>query len=525
MKYSFLSWQTLVVLLCCNTSLVAQKILWEKSVGGKHSEHLLDAIPTADYGFILAGSSLSSKSGSIAGTNQGDLDYWIWKMDEQGGMVWQKSFGGDGMDLLQKVKATPDGGWILAGTTTSKKSGDKTQEGFGLEDIWIIKLDATGNQEWQQTYGGVGQDYLKTIVPTTDGYLIGATSSSDAVKDANGKAENSFGNVDYWILKINSKGKIQWQKTFGGVYADHLTEILPNAEGYLVAGYSNSPDNGNKSQKQRGMSDYWLIQLNEEGNPLWQKVIGGDKEDQLKSVVKTKDLGFLLLGNSDSGSSFDKTASNQKETDFWLVKIDAEANILWQENLAFTFRDVAVSVSESQDGTILLSGYGLPSKSQSKGEGVHDYLLCKLKPNGEEMWRRVIGSNGQEKLVKTIETRDGGYVLAGTSNGSASRNKQSQSQANDFWIVKLLDEQKDKTPKIPLEAFPNPTHEFTNIIINYDYKKGTISIFDINGRLVGSKEIDGSKTVPVSLQNVPQGIYIIDVQTDIQTDGIKIIKN
>ncbi len=137
-------------------SLQAQDILWEKSYGGKHSEYLFDAQPTPDYGFILAGSSLSQKTGNKTEAAAGDLDYWVWKMDEKGELDWQKAFGGSGADLLQAVRLTKDGGFILAGTSDSKKGDQKKDDGFGKEDFWIIKLNAKGGEQWQRTIGGAG---------------------------------------------------------------------------------------------------------------------------------------------------------------------------------------------------------------------------------------------------------------------------------------------------------------------------------------------------------------------------------
>lgn len=209
-----------LIILIPAVKVFSQEILWEHSYGGKHAEFLYDAIPTPDYGFLLAGSSISNKNGNKTDANKGDLDYWIWKMNEKGTPEWQKSFGGDGVDLLQSVQLTNDGGFILAGTSSSKLSGDKTENSKGQEDFWIIKLDGKGNQIWQRTIGGTGQEKLFSIAQTIDGgYILGGTSSSDksfpdekGVEDKYGKTEDSRGGLDYWVVKLNSKGEIQWQK-------------------------------------------------------------------------------------------------------------------------------------------------------------------------------------------------------------------------------------------------------------------------------------------------------------------------
>jgi len=176
----------MLFVLASSPSITAQKILWEKSLGGKHAEYLYDAIATPDYGFILAGSSLSDKNGNKDESNKGDLDYWLWKMDEKGNLEWQKSFGGNKVDLLQSVALTYDGGFILGGTSSSDKGTIKTDACKGQEDFWIIKLNAKGQEMWQKTIGGSGMEKLLSIAPTKDGgYILGGTSSSDR-NDTNG---------------------------------------------------------------------------------------------------------------------------------------------------------------------------------------------------------------------------------------------------------------------------------------------------------------------------------------------------
>jgi hypothetical protein len=258
----------LLLLSFCAFSAHSQDILWEKSYGGKHAEFLFDAIPTPDYGFILAGSSISNKNGNKSDNNQGDLDYWVWKMDDKGGLDWQKSFGGKGMDLLQSICLTADAGFILAGTSTSDKGEFKKENSKGNADFWIIKLDAKGGEMWQKTIGGSGQEKLQSITRTADGgYLLGGSSSSgksvaDAkgTEDKNGKSEDSRGNLDYWIVKLDKNGAVEWQKTMGGLYVDELKSIEQTKDGgYILGGYSNSPASGEKTDTNIGIGDFGLL--------------------------------------------------------------------------------------------------------------------------------------------------------------------------------------------------------------------------------------------------------------------------
>lgn len=534
----------LVAFLLVTSLLFSQDILWERSYGGKHAEFLYDAIPTADYGFILAGSSISNKNGNKTEANKGDLDYWVWKMDEKGNAEWQKSFGGNGVDLLQSIRITNDGGFILAGTSSSSISGDKKDACKGQEDFWIIKLDAKGNEIWQRTIGGSGQEKLLSIAQTKDGgYILGGTSSSNKSEadekggaDKYGKSEDSRGNLDYWIVKLDASGEIKWQKTMGGIYVDELKSIEQTTDkGYILGGYSNSPMSGEKKQDSFGLNDYWIIKLDEEGNELWQYTLGGNKDDNLFVLTQTTDGGYIVGGNSNSDAVNSKSKSNKNGTDFWVLKLNKNGIIEWQQTYDYGAKDILCSIVENLDGTFLIGGYSqseLKNKDHKvsgkslKGdkEGINDYIALKIKSDGEEIWTQTVGSKGDEVMRKLFESRDGGYILAGTSNGQISRDKNSFKGGSDFWIVKLKDKEKKDKEKQNIEAIPNPTNTYTNAIVGYDYTKGTATLYDLSGRLIKSVKIDGERTIPIDLSGLPQGIYVIEVKTDVSTDGVKVIK-
>jgi sarcosine oxidase delta subunit len=516
-------------------ALNAQDILWEKSYGGKHSDYLFDAQPTPDYGFILAGSSLSKNTGNKTDDNNGNLDYFIWKMDEKGNLDWQKGFGGSGADLLQSIKLTPDGGFILAGTSNSPKGLHKKDECKGFEDFWIIKLNAKGAEQWQRTIGGTGQELLQSIASTSDGgYIIGGSSGSsrseklkNGKEDAFGKKEDSQGGLDYWIVKLDNEGQIEWQKTIGGQYHDELRSIIQTADGgYMLAGSSNSTATGDKTEKRYGESDYWVIKTDKFGTIEWQKVYGGEGDEQLKTMLQTLDGNYILAGNSASETTGNKNASNKNGIDFWLLKIDSSGEILWQETYDVGKTDLLASLVENEDGSLLIGGHAMSETATDKKkdkEDINDYVAIKINEKGEEQWRKTVGSNGQDILRKVVRVRDGGYLLAGTSKGSNSRDRNSSQGRNDFWVVKLKNEKKKKEEKSPIEAFPNPTAQFTNIIVGYEFEKGTATVFDLSGRQLQHFDIQ-NRTVPVDLGGLPIGIYLVEIRTNVQNDAIKVAK-
>ncbi len=542
LKHYFLARYLVCLLILFTIPLNAQDILWEKSYGGKQADYLFDVIPTPDYGFILGGCSLSKKSGAKTAINRGDMDYWVWKMDEKGNQDWQKGMGGSGQDMLACVLLTNDGGYILAGSSESNKSLDKKEDARGSSDFWIIKLNAKGGEEWQKTIGGSSQDELTSIVRARDGgYVLAGSSNSERSAD---KTSTSYGGMDYWVVKVDREGKLVWQNSFGGVYNEELRSLVATQDGgYLLGGSSNSPEGGTKTDRGLGQSDYWIVKLDDKGIEQWQKTFGGTGDDQLYVVKELADGTYIFGGNSNSESGESKTKSNDNGTDFWVVAMDKDQKVLWQETYNIAKTDVLTSLVENDDHTLLLGGYAqgelakkkVPARA-IKGEkpstfnneqfksGTGDYVALKINLKGEELWRKSIGSNGTDILKKVIGTRDGGYLMTGTSKGIQSGDRSSGIGSADFWVVKLLDKDKKKTDKLPVEAIPNPAIEYTNVIVGYDFKKGTATLVDIAGHVLQQFEIT-DRIVPIDLQGLPEGIYVVNIKTDVQNSGVKIVKS
>ncbi len=525
-RWHFIALATIFLFLAAPN--YAQDILWEKSYGGTNSEYLSDAQPTADYGFILAGSSLSGKTGNKQQENIKDLDYWVWKMDEKGDLDWQKSFGGTGADFLQSIQNTRDGGFILAGTSTSMKGVDKRDDCYGQEDFWIIKLNAKGDEQWQRTIGGPSKEMLRTIRQTKDGgFIIGGSSSSEKSMD---KSQNSYGNLDYWVVKLDGTGTLEWEKTFGGQYVDILEDLITTKdEGYLIGGWSNSPESESKKEASFGEGDYWIIKLDKNGEIVWQRILGGEDDDHPYALLEAKEGGYIVGGSSRSGATGTKKKSNGKGTDFWVLKLTEFGSIEWQNTYDFGKTDILTSISENADGTLLLGG---TAKTETTGvkrkdkKGINDYIALKITADGEEKWRKSVGSNEEDDLRKLVETRDGGYLLAGTSKGKASRDKNTGQGRSDFWVVKLRDKEKeDKKDRTKgLEAFPNPTDSFTNVIVNQEFDNGNASVYDITGKRIQFFPVT-SRTVAIDLQGMSVGVYIVTIETDVSTESVKILKS
>jgi hypothetical protein len=540
----------LLMSLCAGSSYAQdQQVAYQSALGGNRQEYLFDAIPTSDSGFLIAGSTTSNRTGNMTQVNNGDLDYWVCKMDANNNLIWQKSYGGSNMDLLQSVKATADGGYILAGISSSGKTGDKIHVCQGSTDYWIVKIDSGGAIQWQNTIGGNGQEKLGSIVQTADGgYAIAGSSSSPKSKaDTNGniaqnlKKEASRGGLDFWMVKLDAEGHVTWQKTLGGKFQDELKVIQPLANNeYLLGGYSNSSQSGDKNTNTIGLGDYWILKVNATGEIIWQQTLGGTGDDVLVSLIQTHDGGFVIGGNSGqetngtgnrAAKNSNKSKANAQGSDFWLVKLDTDGVTDWQETYNFGSKDVLSSMTEGADGKILLGGFAQSElKDNGKGiriskekEGINDYIALEIDPKGKELWSQAVGSRGDEVLKRVIPTEDGGFLLAGTSNGEKSRDKNNKIGGNDYWVVKLKNTKKEKIEKI-LSAYPNPTMNTTNVSIDFEYERGTATLYDISGRQLQVKELNGEAEIPFSLTNLPQGVYLINVTTNNGTQAVKILK-
>ncbi len=513
-------------LLFYSLQLYSQDLQWQKALGGKQGDYLFDMQPTPDYGFILAGSSVSTASGVKEEENKGSLDYYLWKMNEQGHEEWQKTLGGDKSDFLYSIGLTQDGGYILGGSSYSGISGDKKDSCRGQDDFWIIKLNARGEQEWQKTIGGAGSDKLLSVQQTADlGYIVGGSSDSPISFE---KTENNRGSLDFWVLKLDKTGKILWQRTLGGKYYDLLRSIKEIPEGYILAGYSNSPKSEDKSEDNIGEGDYWLVKLDRNGNTLWEKTIGGKEDDELTDMIVTRDGGYLLAGSSASPQEGMKTAPNGEGSDIWIVKTDNNGNIGWQQTIDLGKTDaVSKIIEDKKDEAIMVAGNAL--SINKKGEQESDYVATKLSDKGEMLWKKKIGGDKKDLLQSAVETRDGSLILAGTSNSGKSHDKTVESRGQtDFWIVKLTENSSNTEGIRPkdVEIYPNPTERFVNVIIHGELTgKEQIAVYDMTGKQLQQTRVKYS-TTPIDLSGYQPGVYVFRITLpNGKLETIKILKN
>lgn len=413
-------------------------IQWQNAIGGNGYDELKSLQQTTDGGYILGGFSSSSVSGDKTENNLGGYDYWIVKMDALGNIQWQNTIGGNSLDFFNSIQQTTDGGFILAGTSNSNISGDKTENSIGnTNDYWVVKLDATGNIQWQKTIGGTGDDGLNSIEQTSEGgYILGGYSRSNI---SGNKTENNLGESDYWVVKLDAAGTIQWQNTIGGNGNDVLAAAEQTTDGgYILGGYSDSNISGDKAENSLGYIDYWVIKLDTAGNIQWQNTIGGGISDQLYTICQTTDEGYIMGGHSYSNISGDKTENRMGGDDYWVVKINSLGNIQWQNTIGGNNGDYLRSIEQTIDGGFILGGYSDSNISGDKTEnklGYQDYWIVKLDASGNIKWQNTIGGNDTDVLNSIKQTTNGGFIVGGYSESTISGDKTEDTFG--YWVIKL----------------------------------------------------------------------------------------
>ncbi|GAB3314698.1 hypothetical protein GCM10027299_03180 [Larkinella ripae] len=228
------------------------EIVWQQSLGGSGKETITALAPTADGGFLLAGST-ESNDGQVSG-NHGKADYWIIKIDQTGRLLWQRTLGGSDDDLATALASTPDGGYVVAGNTRSV-DGQVTAL-HGQRDYWVVRLDELGQLIWQQSLGGSQDDFATAITPTPDNSFLvaGYSHSSD------NQVIGSRGREDGWLVKLDKTGRMVWQQPVGGQWEDRIYSLMPTANGdILAAGYTRS--NSLTTGTIHGLADGWLMKL------------------------------------------------------------------------------------------------------------------------------------------------------------------------------------------------------------------------------------------------------------------------
>ncbi|QNF31377.1 T9SS type A sorting domain-containing protein (plasmid) [Adhaeribacter swui] len=429
---------------------VVSSTQWNLRYGGKDQEGFTTILKTADGGYLSGGFSTSGMSGDKTQDNRGKNDYWIIKTDANGQKIWDKRYGGAADDYLNRVIQTIDGGYLLAGSSLSGTGGDKTQNSRGDRDYWIVKINSTGVKQWDKRFGGSGYEELKKVLQLSTGeYILAGYSNSPASGD---KRKPSRGGTDYWIVKVSSTGSLLWERNYGGDLNDILSGIVQTADGgFVLGGSSVSGKGGDKTEVSRGDKDFWLVRIDKNGKKLWDKTYGGSGQDDAFSLGTIRQGGFFIAGQSDSPAGGDKTRVSQGGKDFWFIKVANNGVKIWDKRFGGSKDEELRASIQTSDGGFILAGKSFSDKGGNKtqnSQGSSDYWIVKTDQDGMYQWDKRFGGSGAEELRAVTQTSDGGLLLAGKSESGASGDKTQPSQGKtDFWLVKVAPDAKSIVAK------------------------------------------------------------------------------
>ncbi|MDQ0067704.1 T9SS type A sorting domain-containing protein [Chryseobacterium lathyri] len=355
--------------------------VWEKFFVGNNHDYLSATVSTQDGGFLVSGSSYSSKGLDKKEDSKGGSDIWLIRLNEFGDELWQKTVGSASDEEARSVIQTTDLGFFVAGNVQN------SAKGYGSKDVWVVKLDKDGKELSQSILGGKGLDEVEKMIPTKDGgALLGIYSRSTT---GGSKKTENFGEGDFWVIKLDKTGKTEWEKNFGGKADDHLRTLSLTSTGYLIGGESRSERSGNKTGGIEEGTDLWLISLNERGEEIWQKSYNFGNRDILMgtSVLHSADdkssKGILLGGYTQAEGKIE----SDDET-FWMLYLDTNGNEQWRKHVKGESRKREERLSDlklNRDGSIILAG-------------------TSAEELGKENWKIV--KLGDKQLDQLIEKQD-----------------------------------------------------------------------------------------------------------------------
>ncbi|HLP93895.1 MAG TPA: T9SS type A sorting domain-containing protein [Saprospiraceae bacterium] len=473
-------------------------IAWQRCIGGSMQDEGTTVCKARNGDFVVAGYALS-EDGDVAMPN-GFNDYFITRLDSLGEIKWTQSFGGTGHDRAYTVHEC-EMGYLISGNT---KSNDGDVSGYhGDFDGWAVKVDNNGVLQWQKCYGGMGWESFWASKQTLDkGHILVGRSG-----EIDGDVTGNQGFIDVWAVRIDSLGEIEWQTSIGGSALDiaYAVDVCTDG-GYIIAGESQSNDKDVSANF--GSSDYWIVKLSAEGKIVWERTYGGSLLDRPNDIKQTIDGGYVVIGQSNS-SDGDITNAHGG-FDFWILKLDALGNIVWQQSLGGTNNDFGRSVTLLNNGSFVFSGGSLSKDGDLNNNlGNFDCWVVCLSADGILKWQKNIGGEGDDWANAITSVNNESLVIAGytwSNDNDVSGNHGS----SDYWIVKLSAPSSSTSAPEParLMLAPNPAREHIQLLWPPVESGARVRITDALGRVHIDTRLDATGVLDVS--GLQSGVYFVE---------------
>ncbi|MCS6904603.1 MAG: T9SS type A sorting domain-containing protein [Bacteroidia bacterium] len=495
-------------------------ILQQKSLGGESSDICTSLLSLPSGSFLLGGYSWSNgKKGDKVDTLRSFLlpDIWLLELDVQKNIIWQKTYGGTGADILKKIVRLQDGNILLGASSNSIKSFEKSENTRGLYDYWLLKITPSGSVIWDKTLGGSRNDFLVAVLELDNGeILVGGNSFSTKSGDKN--SEN-WGEADIWLCKLRASGELIWQRSLGGNNIEQLAALQKKKNGnFLILGTTYSDSSGSIVDTSRGGADLWIAEVSQAGNIVRQKRIGGNKNDIAAALWINEKEEIFLLAASHSDSSFQKTEPCRGDFDYWFLVLDSRLEIVGQKTLGGIQPDFPVAFCNVAPEDTLLSivGYSYSNigyEKQQPARGQEDIWLLTLDKKGRVLEEQTVGGNASDRPAGCYYMPKQNLYVAAYSNSTQGFEKEDSSKGlEDYWFLAIQSATLGKTEN-PfgaeefIKVYPNPTH--SNLCIQaVPLENAYLTIWDVWGNKLWQQSLSSEESIELNL-SLPPGLYLL----------------
>ncbi len=435
----------LSIILLSFVSLSSQNytIVWQRCLGGSESEQARDVLQVED-GYLIVGGS-SSTNGDIS-NNIGMGDGWLVKLDFEGNLLWEKSYGGTDGEHFRCILSGENNTCYLLGNSNSS-DGDLSFDPYpDNSDLWISKIDSVGNIIWTKLVGGVPWEALTNGTTTTDGGII----ALGHVGASGGDINTFFGLNDIWSIKLDSSGEIEWDYTLGTFSQDFPGSIIETSDnGFIVVGVSELTGGGNLNCEGHGMYDGIIVKFDKDRNIEWQQCYGGSGDDSIGNILEIED-GYILSGTTHSNDG--DVSGWHGESDIWVIKVDFNGNIVWQNCFGGSLSEGGGNIFQNNDGGYTIIGNTsshdgdvLGNHTNPLAEQLTDIWLVKINSDGDFISQQCFGGEENESLIfGVIQKSDNNYIIAGYARENSydvdcNLHPSGMIPNYDFWVFEIKD--------------------------------------------------------------------------------------
>ena len=542
----------------------AQTFEWAKSFGSSLADYGLSIALDASgnvytTGYFQGTADFDPGAGTANRTSSGGRDIWVQKLDASGNFIWARSFGGSLDDIGRSITVDASGnvyttGYFQGTADFDPGAGTANITSAGNEDIFIQKLDASGNFLWAKSFGGSLADYGLSIAVDaagnvyTTGYFQGTADFDPGAGTAN---HSSAGNEDIFVQKLDTSGNFVWARSFGDSNSDRGNSICVDASSnvYTTGGFDGTvdfdPGAGTTNLTSEGSLDVYVQKLNSTGNFVWTKSFGGSLNDQGISITVDDSGNVHTTGSFEGTVDFDPGAGSATRTssgslDVFVQKLNASGTYDWAISFGASSSDQGYSVTVDASGNVYTTGSFLGTADFDPGSGTAnltsagpwDVFIQKINASGNFVWAKSFGGNSIDAgNAITVDASGNVYTTGhfagtvdfdpgvGTANLTSAGNYDVFVQKLSQGVSGIL----DIGAGIQIRAFPNPSKGLVQLFFEKAFNNVEITLTDFQGKVVFTKQLDVTTNEKMEIEG-SAGIYFLNVKTPQGQNVLKLIK-